>query len=130
MQWANNAKTEQGDIKVFFDPSTNTYNKLIADESADVGYRVLFKVKDTVANAERINHYIRRLAMIVTEKNKALVKSFVKILVDLEVSQEATGMICSMITKKSQMDDLVIWIESNQTATEAEILDKAEELTA
>ena len=55
LQWANSAKTKQGDIKVLFDPSTNTYNKLIADESADVGYRVLYKIKDTVANAESIN---------------------------------------------------------------------------
>ena len=52
-----------------------------------------------------------------------------KILVDLKLSEEAVKMITTMLQNESQMDDLVAYIKKNLNATEAEILDKTEEIS-
>ena len=46
----------------------------------------------------------------------------------MKVSPEATQMITSMFQNKEQMDKLVAFIKKNQSATEKEILNKAEEI--
>ena len=61
IQWANNPKTKQGDIKILFNPDTNTYNKIVADSSYDVGYRVVKSVKDTAENAQKIEDLHREV---------------------------------------------------------------------
>lgn len=60
-QWANNPKTNQGDIKILFNPDTNTYNKIVADSSYNVGYRVEKTVKDTAENAQKIEDLHREV---------------------------------------------------------------------
>ena len=66
--------------------------------------------------------------MKITETNKELVKTFIKILKNMGVRQETSEMICSMIKTKKQMDELVEWLKSNQDVKEMEILDKAQEI--
>ena len=66
--------------------------------------------------------------MKITETNKELVKTFIKILKNMGVRQETSEMICSMIKMKKQMDELVEWLKSNQDVKEMEILDKAQEI--
>ena len=66
--------------------------------------------------------------MKITETNKELVKTFIKILKNMGVRQETSEMICSMIKSKKQMDELVEWLKSNQDVKEMEILDKAQEI--
>ena len=67
--------------------------------------------------------------MKITEKNKELVKAFARIMRDIGVSQTTSEMITSMLKNKAQMDALVEFTEENPKATEAEILDKAQEIT-
>ena len=67
--------------------------------------------------------------MKVTQENRETVKSFMKILVDLKLSEEAVKMITTMLQNERQMDELVAFIKKNINATEAEILDKAEEIS-
>ena len=61
IQWANSSKTNQGDVKILFNPDTNTYDKIVADSSYDVGYRIEKSVKDTVANAQKIEDLLREV---------------------------------------------------------------------
>ena len=55
MQWANNPGTEQGARKMLYDPTTETYRLVVADASADGGYRIGRTVKDTPANVQLIS---------------------------------------------------------------------------
>ena len=66
--------------------------------------------------------------MIVTEQNSELLKAFIRILIDMEMSDEAIGMTIAMLKNVDQMDALVLFLEQNPNLTEAEILDKAQEI--
>ena len=66
--------------------------------------------------------------MIVTEQNSELLKAFIRILIDMEMSDEAIGMTIAMLKNVDQMDELVLFLEQNPNLTEAEILDKAQEI--
>lgn len=66
--------------------------------------------------------------MIITEKNRELVKAFAMIMRDIGVPQTTAEMITVILKNKKQMDDLVKFTEENPMATEAEIIEKAEEM--
>ena len=70
-----------------------------------------------------------RYIMKITDKNKEIVKAFVRIMRDIGVSQTTSEMITSMLKSKTQIDALVKYTEENPKATEAEILVKAQEIT-
>ncbi len=53
MQWAFSSKTKPGDIKVFYNPQDNTWNKLVAEET-EYRYGTLLSIEDTPENAEKI----------------------------------------------------------------------------
>ncbi|MBE6656256.1 MAG: hypothetical protein E7609_05260 [Ruminococcaceae bacterium] len=55
MQWAFSSKTKPGDIKVLYNPSDNTWNKLVADETED-RYGTLLSIEDVPKNAEVIKN--------------------------------------------------------------------------
>ena len=63
-----------------------------------------------------------------TEQNREIVKAFMRIMIDIGVSRTSTEMITSMLKNQAQMNALVLFLEQNPNLTEAEILDKAQEI--
>ena len=55
LSWAFSSKTKVGDMRVFYDAHTNTWNKLIADNSEE-GYGILMFIQDTPENAQQIKN--------------------------------------------------------------------------
>lgn len=55
MQWAFATNTKPGDVKTFYNPIDNTWNKLVADDSED-RYGLLLSIEDTLENAEAIRN--------------------------------------------------------------------------
>lgn len=67
--------------------------------------------------------------MEITEQNRKLVKAFLKILMNIGVTEETAGAIVTMLKNEEQMDEVVRYIEQNPQATEREIFDKVREIT-
>ena len=60
MQWAFSSKTKIGDIKLLYNPSDNTWNKLIADDSEDK-YGILESIKDIPSNADKLQNLFKEV---------------------------------------------------------------------
>ena len=67
--------------------------------------------------------------MKITDENKEQVRWFARILRDMKVPQETGMYITTLLKDEKQMDALVAYIKENLNATEAEILDKATEIS-
>lgn len=128
MQWANSSSTEKGDTKVLYDPQTNTWNRIVADDSAG-GYSVVQSVKDTAKNQAKINEMIRGRKMTVTKSNEALISAFLDIMIAFPISDEAIGMIVAMLPNEEAMTNLVDYLKTHQKATEDEIFKEAEKIS-
>lgn len=66
--------------------------------------------------------------MEITQSNMELMKAFIRVLRNKGIPQTTSGMICSMLKNKAQLDAMVDFIEKNPKATEEEVLKKATEL--
>lgn len=58
-QWAFSTTTKNGDTKILYDAQSNTWNKIVADNSRDDGYTVIETIEDVVENEKRIKNLIR-----------------------------------------------------------------------
>lgn len=69
--------------------------------------------------------------MIVTEQNKELIKAFMGIMIDLNVSKDATCMMVTALKSVEQMTELVEWMKKQpqETLMEREIVEKALEIS-
>ena len=63
--------------------------------------------------------------MKVTQENRETVKLFMKILVDLKLSEEAVKMIGTMLQSEAQMDELAAFIAKNVDMTETALFERA-----
>ena len=63
--------------------------------------------------------------MIITAENRELVKLFMKILMNIGISDEIIEFITAMLQNEERMDSLVDYIAENPEATEKQILEKA-----
>lgn len=61
MQWAFNSKTKDGDVLALFDGENNSWKKLIADSSQDIGYVEKVTIKDSPENIDAINKLIEEV---------------------------------------------------------------------
>ena len=59
MQWANSAKTLQGETKVLYNPITEMFDKIVADRSCDGGYRVYKSAKDVTEISKEIQEFYK-----------------------------------------------------------------------
>ena len=66
--------------------------------------------------------------MEMTEENKTLIKSFLKVLQCIGISQDTAVFITMMLKTKTQMDELVMFIQNNPEATEMETLERAKQI--
>ena len=69
--------------------------------------------------------------MIVTDQNKEFIKAFMRIMIDLNVSKDATCMMVTALKSVEQMTELVEWMEKQpqETLMEREIVEKALEIS-
>lgn len=68
--------------------------------------------------------------MKITKQNEERVKAFIEIMIYCQVSEEATGMIITMLPdEKAAMDKLVNYTRTHPKATEAEIIEQAEKIS-
>jgi len=63
--------------------------------------------------------------MIVSDENRAAVREFIRILVDLKIDESAVKFIVSALQTLEQMDEMVAFIKANIDASEEELVDKA-----
>ena len=68
---------------------------------------------------------MRWRAMIVSDENRAAVREFIRILVDLKIDESAVKFIVSALQTLEQMDEMVAFIKANIDASEEELVDKA-----
>lgn len=61
MQWAFNSKTKDGDVLALFDGENNSWKKLVADSSQDIGYVEKVIIKDSPENIDAINKLIEEV---------------------------------------------------------------------
>ena len=67
--------------------------------------------------------------MIVTDKNEKLIRQFIRIMISLNLSDEAIGMIVAMLPNEEAMTSLVDYFSVHQKATEDEIFKEADRIS-
>ena len=63
--------------------------------------------------------------MIVTDENRAAVREFIRILVDLKIDESAAKYIVSALQTLEQMDEMVAFIKHHIDASEEELVNKS-----
>lgn len=63
--------------------------------------------------------------MIVTDENRAAVREFIRILVDLKIDESAAKFIVSALQTLEQMDEMVAFIKDHIDASEEELVNKS-----
>lgn len=67
--------------------------------------------------------------MKITDSNKTIVKSFIRMLLSVGLEKKTVEMIVSAVADVSQMRQLAFFLQENPKATESEILEKVLEIS-